>query len=266
MKDWKQTSTRKAFAIHLVLSLLIFSTLVFTMLVFWFPGKLFYLDGGWQGLKIVALIDIVLGPAMTLFLFKPGKKSLVFDMSVIASIQIAALVFGFYTTYQQRTVAIVFSHEGFSTVSATAHKEANEQLLQKSKEPSLVSEFDAGRPALLSTPLPNADNFGKFMADLLNGLPEPHERSDRYSLLKDHSEEVAKRSHNAEALDVLPHAEAIYAALEKHDRSLNDTEVVPFKTRYASGELLFDPLNVKIIDYIPKPKAAATSTAELGDN
>jgi len=46
----KGLSKGAAFGIHLALSLLIFSSLIAMMLLFWFPGKLFFLDGGWEGL------------------------------------------------------------------------------------------------------------------------------------------------------------------------------------------------------------------------
>ena len=61
---WLTQSPTKgvAFAIHLTLSLLVFSLLVIIMLLCWLPGELFFLDGGWQGLKLVAMVDVVLGP------------------------------------------------------------------------------------------------------------------------------------------------------------------------------------------------------------
>ena len=107
-------SKSAAFSLHLALSLVIFSSLVAMMLLFWFPGELFFIDGGWQGLKLVAMVDLILGPALTLILYKPGKPKLIFDMSLIAAIQIAALAYGFYTTHQQRTIALVFSEQELS--------------------------------------------------------------------------------------------------------------------------------------------------------
>ena len=58
---WSALTTSQAFILHLVLSLLIFSSLIYVMALYWFPGELFFLDGGWQGLKLVAMVDLVLG-------------------------------------------------------------------------------------------------------------------------------------------------------------------------------------------------------------
>ena len=108
-----------AFSIHFALSLLVFLSLVAVMYFYWFPGDLFFMDGGWEGIKLVAMVDLVLGPFLTLLLFKRGKPSLVFDMSVIAGIQIAALAYGFYATYNQRIVAYVYADNQFNTLTST---------------------------------------------------------------------------------------------------------------------------------------------------
>ena len=112
-RSWRDLSKRSAFLIHLALSLLVFLSLVAVMATLWFPGELFFFDGGWQGLKLVALVDIVLGPALTFLLWRPRKSDLSMDMSLVALIQVAALGYGFSTTYQQRTVAVVFAENKF---------------------------------------------------------------------------------------------------------------------------------------------------------
>ena len=68
----------QAFSIHLCISSVIFVTLLFIIVAFWYPGVFIYL-GGWLGIKIVAAVDMVLGPLLTLIIFNPAKKKLKID-------------------------------------------------------------------------------------------------------------------------------------------------------------------------------------------
>ena len=53
-------SVKQAFLLHFAVSLIVFVALVAIMRLIWYPGDLFFMDGGWQGLKILAPIDLVL--------------------------------------------------------------------------------------------------------------------------------------------------------------------------------------------------------------
>lgn len=106
-----------AFAVHLGISLAIFIGLLLVVVFDWYRFPLFAIEGGWRGVQIIAGCDIVLGPLLTLIVFKPGKPSLKFDMSVIAFIQVAALVSGTWIAYVQRPVLMVFAEERFYTLS-----------------------------------------------------------------------------------------------------------------------------------------------------
>jgi hypothetical protein len=64
------------------------------MFFVWYPPPYFEVDGGWRILRILAGVDVVVGPLLTLILFKPGKPGLKFDMTCIALMQIGALVYG----------------------------------------------------------------------------------------------------------------------------------------------------------------------------
>jgi len=249
---WTTLSTRKAFAIHLTLSLLVFSTLVFVMLMWWFPGELFFLDGGWQGLKIVALIDLVLGPLLTLVLYKPGKKNLVFDMACIAAFQLVALGFGFYATHQQRVVAVVYADRNFNTLSADTAQIAAQELIELDKQPQSVRQLDDAYPAMLLTPEPNADEFNQFMSELFSGFPEPHERLDL--VVKrgpEHAEFLSKRAATAEKLAITGADKLMADIIEKGNYNKHDIEIHYFKARYAKGLVIYSKSEQKILDYVP---------------
>lgn len=107
----------QAFLIHLSISIGIFLVLLSFILLKWYPSLYFSYDGGWRGIRLVAGIDLVLGPLLTLIVFKPGKKGLKFDLAVIAMIQLAALSYGVTTVYRQRTALVVYFRHALYTVS-----------------------------------------------------------------------------------------------------------------------------------------------------
>jgi len=263
---WSELSKGKAFSIHLALSILIFSSLVAVMLIWWFPGKLFFLDGGWQGLKIVALIDLVLGPALTLLLYKPGKPKLLLDMSLVALIQIAALGYGFYATYNQRTVAVVYADRNFITLSADAAEVAREELIKKEKQPRHIATLDKSKPAMLLTPEPAKGEFKKYMSELLSDdLPEFHERLDLFVKRgPEHAELLSKRAVTEGKLKESGAFEIVEKAVANSNHSPVDIELHRFKARYAAGFLLYSKSEQKILDYvaIPWDKLAVKQTDE----
>lgn len=99
----------KATAIHISLSLVVFIYLAYKIYYDWYPQPYFTVDGGWQGIRLVAAVDLVLGPLITFLIFDLSKKrkEIVFDLMTIATIQLGALAYGIYATHNQRPVAIV---------------------------------------------------------------------------------------------------------------------------------------------------------------
>ncbi len=111
-------SKLRAFSIHLAVSSLIFMTFLGVMFFVWYPTPYFEIDGGWKVLRILAGVDVVLGPLLTLIVFKPGKPSLKFDMSCIVLAQLGALIYGGMIIYQQRPAFVVFGVDRFTSIPA----------------------------------------------------------------------------------------------------------------------------------------------------
>jgi len=222
------------------------------MLMWWYPGELFFLDGGWQGLKIVALIDLILGPLLTLVLYKPGKKSLVFDMACVAVFQIAALGYGFYVTHQQRTVAIVFADRQFTTLSADAAKLASAELIELDKTPKKVKDLDPSYPAMLLTPEHEPGKFGDYVAGLLNGYPESQERLDLVvKREKEHATVLSQFAETDEFIEESGTKPMVDKAIADGNFDASDIQIFHFKARYAKGLVLFSKSEQEILDYVP---------------
>lgn len=109
----------KAVLTHLVFSGILFAFVMYWILAKWYPMPHFQISGGWQGTKIMVIVDLVIGPLLTFLLFNPSKprKELIFDVSIIVVIQLGLLIYGIDKVYSQRPVVQVISHRGYIAAS-----------------------------------------------------------------------------------------------------------------------------------------------------
>ncbi len=103
----------QAFGIHLALSVVIFIFLLGVIVFIWYPGVFIHM-GGFQGIRIVAGVDLVLGPLLTLMIFNPNKRKALIklDLSIIAFIQLSALLVGTWLVYKERPLVQALSDDG----------------------------------------------------------------------------------------------------------------------------------------------------------
>jgi hypothetical protein len=112
-----EISRRQAFLTHFGVSSFIFLVLSYLIVFHWYPDFYFTLDGGQRAIATIFFVDVVLGPGLTLLVFKPGKKSLKFDMSVILIVQLSALIWGIHNVYTERSATTVFYQGKFTCIS-----------------------------------------------------------------------------------------------------------------------------------------------------
>lgn len=249
-----------AFAIHLTLSLLVFSSLIAILYLYWFPGQLFWIDGGWAGLKLVALVDLVLGPLLTLLLFSPGKKGLKFDMCAIAAFQVAALAYGFYATHQQQTRGLVFADGEFQTLSYSGHIEANNKLVSKGETPKSLSDFGSSNPINVFIPPPSKETMGRYLVDIFNGYPDPLARSDKFEPIVDNHDKLQEFSLDQESLAEVGAWSDIETMLKRKKLNASDVEIYRFSARFEKGFAIFSPAQMQVIAYVPFVYTAEKST------
>jgi len=115
---FSHVSRSRAFWIHLVASILVFSSFLLVMRFVWYPGPFFTAEGGLDIIAVVGGVDVVLGPLLTFIVFKPGKRGLKFDLAVIVLIQLAALMYGGKLIFNERPAYAVLVDNKFVVVSA----------------------------------------------------------------------------------------------------------------------------------------------------
>ena len=110
----------QAAPIHLAISAVIAAAVFAAMLLLWYPTPYFYAAGGKTLLLLLIGVDVVIGPLLTLVVFDPRKKHLVYDLAVIAMLQVAALVYGAMIMFNARPVYVAFAGDRFELVEANA--------------------------------------------------------------------------------------------------------------------------------------------------
>src|SRR5215218_185326 len=92
--------------VHLGLRALVGLATAAVVFGMWFPYPYRDLAGGQQLLLLLVSVDVVCGPLLTAVLFNPRKsrRELTLDLSLVAIVQIAALVYGVQVISQARPV------------------------------------------------------------------------------------------------------------------------------------------------------------------
>ncbi len=140
-----------AFGVHLGLSIFVALLAAYVVLQLWFPFPYRILAEGQQLFWLMVAIDVVCGPLLTAILFNPSKprRELTMDLSLVALIQIAALVYGLYSIAQARPVVLAFETDRMVAVSAA---QIEKQKLHQAPAP--FQSLSWSGPVLLGTRAP----------------------------------------------------------------------------------------------------------------
>ena len=106
----------KAALIHLAISIVVIAGVASLLIFIWYGWELFGMLGGRKLIAILGISDVVIGPLLTLIVYKAGKKSLKFDLTVIALLQAAFLAYGLNVMRESRPIFLVGLVDRFETV------------------------------------------------------------------------------------------------------------------------------------------------------
>ncbi|WP_312512360.1 TfpX/TfpZ family type IV pilin accessory protein [Stutzerimonas nitrititolerans] len=107
----------KALLLHLAISA--FIALLALLLVFklWYPAPLHDALGVTHIFILLLLVDVIIGPLLTLLVFNVGKKTLFMDLAIIGCLQLGALGYGLWTVAEGRPAWIVYNIDRFDVVT-----------------------------------------------------------------------------------------------------------------------------------------------------
>jgi hypothetical protein len=155
----------KASFIHLIISFFVVGTVAAYIIYFWYPLPLMHMAKADQLLMMVGGIDLIVGPLLTLLVYKHGKKTLRMDLTVIAVIQAVFLSMGLYTMFQSRPVFLVATPKRFDLVFVN---EIDSTRLSNAKEKFKTLSFT--KPLLVGAKFPtNKEEKTNIIMSALSG-------------------------------------------------------------------------------------------------
>ena len=257
--------TRKqAVLTHLSVSMVIFFALSYLIVYHWYPSYYFHIDGGYRGLATIFFVDFVLGPGLTLLVFKPGKPGLKFDMTMIVLLQIVALTWGVKSVVSERPMLTVFYDGKFSCMNY-----------------SDVVDFDlerltvGGKATPLLAVLPRPSTHKEYQDMMLEAFG--HASAEIYVF----SEKLVPMN-VAGTLHVMNYklnvANSFVGTEEDKEKfrtiwsnyvaqnqgALEQYLYFPMSCRYRNVLAVFDPEGSEIIDFVPVYTNRAESEVKLG--
>ncbi|MDR2031059.1 MAG: hypothetical protein LBP86_02095 [Azoarcus sp.] len=86
----------------------------------WYPAPLHEAVGVTHIFLLLLGVDVIIGPCLTAVVARPGKerKKLLFDISIIVTVQLAAFLYGMHTVAEGRPLWLVLNVDRFTLVRA----------------------------------------------------------------------------------------------------------------------------------------------------
>lgn len=127
----------KAFVTHFLFSLLAALLVIGLVFFIWYPAPLHTATGVTKIFLLVLTVDVIIGPLLTLLVYKVGKKTLAMDLAIIVLLQLSALTYGLYTVADGRPAWLVFSKDRFELIRIPDIDERNlNEAADKYRNPS----------------------------------------------------------------------------------------------------------------------------------
>jgi hypothetical protein len=144
-----------AFALHLLGSASALTLVLGALYLGWYRWPGWYLSSVLHVVGIVVLVDLFIGPLLTLIVANPRKARRVFarDVAVIVAVQLTALVYGTVTLWSGRPLYYAFSVNSLDCVQAS-DIDASEVALALRQNPSFAPHWYS-LPRWIWAPLPD---------------------------------------------------------------------------------------------------------------
>ncbi|MDO1527793.1 TfpX/TfpZ family type IV pilin accessory protein [Fulvimonas sp. R45] len=246
----KRMSRWKAASIHLCISATIALCVGALLFTLWYPPPYFEAAGASVLMLLLIGVDLVLGPMLTLIVFRAGKKGMSFDLAVIGLVQATALVYGLHVITVARPVFIVACVDRFNLVTA---EDLDPKDLAQGRAPAFRTLSWTG-PRVVGAPVPtDPAERNEVIKSGLDGkdiqlLPKYYvDYTSVVPALLKHARPLA------ELRRINPHAGPVLDRWLARHTARTDTNTVwlPLMARKTSLTMLVDGTNGKILGALP---------------
>ncbi|WP_094576919.1 TfpX/TfpZ family type IV pilin accessory protein [Kingella denitrificans] len=234
----------KVAGIHLLISALV--ALIGIGLVFWVwhPNPLQKAVGVTHIFLMMLGIDVVLGPLLTLLVASSKeKKTLKFDLSVIAAVQLAAYLYGMHSIAVSRPVYIAFDKLRFEVVQADSVVRATDKTIlpEYQSNPLLAPQWVSVRPYKDA-----AEQNQRTMLEMQEGI-SPSMMADLYQPLNDGWGGMLERKHGLDELKQYNPAEQVAKELAAYPQA---DSYLPMKAPSVDMVVLLDSRQKQVLGIV----------------
>lgn len=228
------------FLTHLSISSLLGLMLIGMVFFVWYPFPLAKALGVTQIILILITVDVIIGPLLSLLVYKVGKKTLKKDLLIIILLQISALIYGLYNIVSSRPSWIVQNGDLFELVRYNQILvDDDHQIAAEYQKPSW---FRPQWVAIQSL----AQKDEAFVQDVIVGIPaslKPY----RYTSLSNESARLQEYSQDLTHLTNFNPYKEIEATLKQFP---NADTWMPLRTGGIDMVVLIDKKNAAVIDIV----------------
>jgi hypothetical protein len=222
----------RAAALHLAISALVLTSAAILAITLWYPPSLFHVSGVDRLLVVLTIIDVSVGPLLTLLVYRHGKRGMRFDLTVIALLQAAFFAYGAHVFFQGRPVILAANVDRFELVFASEIAPAD---WARAAPP--YDHPGYGRPRLVGVVIPTE---AKAHSDLVMEELSGHPAAQQPRLFHDYSRVAPKLLRHARTLDALvassPEARAkVGKALERLGLTAAEVRWLPLDSSRGSA-------------------------------
>ena len=236
----------RAAGVHLLLSAIVVSVIFAVIFFVWYPAPTFQIAGAMDIVFILIGVDLVLGPLLTLIVYKQDKKSLKFDLSVIAFIQLSALIYGSYTLYLERPYYMVFAVDRFNIVGEQDIDKSSIRFDELQKKP-------LGDVIRVFARLPEGQAFQEFLDSVIvNGEPDLERRPEFWEPYENGKSQIAAKIRSLDELNIETPLDAarVQRIRERHQDRYPKLGFVPVGSLKQDIGMVMDVESIEPIDVV----------------
>ncbi len=237
----------KASLTHLALSGAVVGSIFLIIFFAWYPYPYFEIRGAGDIVLILISVDLVLGPLLTFIVYKPKKKTLVFDLSVIVIIQLAALVYGVSAIYEERPYFMVYAVDRFTLL---AEKDVDFSQIEDQR----LKEKPGVGPVMVLAKMPEdpQEKEALMMEVVFEGKPDLDRRPEYWVPYRENLEIIFTRTKTLQELKTkrAPVADIVDKMVAKYSGGIDDLAFVPMIGKNGDFAVVLEKETGKLIDAI----------------
>ena len=234
----------KAAGIHLLISAMVALFGLGLVFLVWHPTPLQKAVGVTNIFLMMLGIDVVLGPLLTLLVASSKeKKTLKFDLSIIAVVQLTAYLYGMHSIAVSRPVYIAFDKLRFEVVQAdSVVREADKMILPAyQSNPLFAPQWVSVRPYK-----DVAEQNQRTTMEMQQGI-SPSMRADLYQPINEGWSGMLERKHGLEELKQYNSAEQVDKELAAYPQA---DSFLPMKAPAVDMAVLLDSKHKQVLGIV----------------